>query len=148
MVGLVIKNIRKPARNFANTSRSIIVSKRNKKKQNNRLSRVQKNLVGTESSQDIMNEIMTALRDSEEQVPRPGAVYSFIYYAKTPELLYDRYPIVAVENVLSWGFKGVNLNIGEPRNYDFQRVASGFYLLKPQEVATCRNLPLRYMVQN
>lgn len=124
------------------------MAKRKKKQNTNRLIKVQNELVGTESSEDLMLKVMLALSDSEEKLPRPGAVYIFNYYAKTPGLLYDRYPLVAVEGVYSWGFRGINLHLGEPRQYDFNQSATSFYSLKTQEVATCRNLPLKYLVQN
>jgi len=122
---------------------------RGKKAQpNNRVKVLQDKLLGTESSDEIMSELAAVLRDTEEQIPVVNGIYVFTYYAQKPNLLTDRYPIVGVTGVYDWGFSGMNLHIGEPRNYNFTSAASGFYKLKPQEVATARALPLMYLVQN
>ena len=124
-------------------------SSRGKKAQsNNRVKILQDKLLGTESSDEIMSELSVVLRDTEEQVPIVNGVYVFTYYAQKPNLLTDRYPIVGVTGVYDWGFSGMNLHIGEPRNYNFNAAATGFYRLKPQEVAAARALPLMYLIQN
>lgn len=114
---------------------------------NNRLKNIQKNLLGVEESAEIMNEVMVALKDTEVQLPTVGSYYTFQYFANTPNLLYDRYPIVAVTGVFEWGFTGVNFHWKEQRNYNYNQMASPLYQAKRNEVDTLLTLPLKYFVQ-
>ena len=114
---------------------------------NNRLKNIQKNLLGVEESAEIMNEVMAALKDTEVQLPTVGGYYTFQYFANTPNLLYDRYPIVAVTGVFEWGFTGVNFHWKEKRNYNYNQMASPLYQARRNEVDTLLTLPLKYFVQ-
>ena len=80
-------------------------------------------------------------------MPKVGGMYTFIYFAKTPRILTDRYPIVYVEKVYDWGFSGVNMHLSEPRNYDFKGIPSGMFLLKATEVDSALGLPLMRLYQ-
>lgn len=122
--------------------------KQRNEKNSNRIQPLIKKLYGTEKPETIMNELVLALRDTESNIPRPGDFIVFIYYAARENLLYDRYPIVAVDGVFDWGFKGVNLHLGKPRNYDFNRAASPYYILKREELDDALGLPLMRLYQN
>lgn len=117
-------------------------TKGKKAQSNNRIKPIIDNLIGTEKAEDLFFSVSEALSDSEEKVPVPNGVYCFEYYAVTSPLLTDRFPIVGVTGVYEWGFTGMNLHLGEPRNYNFNNIASSLYRLKPQEVAPARALPL------
>ena len=43
----------------------------------------------------IMENIIDVFGDAK-YIPRPGSYCTYIYYAKTPKLLYDRHPLIAV----------------------------------------------------
>ena len=118
-----------------------------RKKQNNRMKPIIDELIGTEKAEDIFAKVMVALSDSQEKIPVVNGVYCLEYYAVTEPLLTDRFPIVGVTGVYQWGFSGMNLHLGEPRNYNFDNISSSLYRLKPQEVAAARALPLMDLYQ-
>jgi len=122
--------------------------KQRKQKNSNRIQVLTSKLTGLEKPETIMNELMFALRETELNVPRAGDYVTFIYFADTPRLLYDRYPIVAVYELAEWGFKGVNLHLGEPRNYDFRNAQGGYYAIKKEELEDALGLPLMRLIQN
>jgi len=64
---------------------------------------------GTKGPDDLMMDIMEALGDTEYVPDSVGAFYTFIYQAKTPELLYDEHPLVEIVDITRWGFKGFNI---------------------------------------
>ncbi|AIX27363.1 hypothetical protein Syn7803US13_3 [Synechococcus phage ACG-2014f] len=117
-------------------------------KNSNRLKPILDNLIGTEKSDDIMDLVMARLKDSEVNAPLPGKVYIYNYYAKTPNLLYDQYPITSVNAVYNWGFVGYNMHLNKVRQYDWNQSATSYYELKTIEVKTALTLPLKYLVQN
>jgi len=122
-------------------------SKGKKSQPNNRIIPIINKLIGTEKSEEVFSQLTSALIASAEQVPVVNGVYCFEYYAITPGLLTDMFPIVGVTGVYEWGFTGMNLHLGEPRNYNYDNAASAFYRLKPQEVAAARALPLMSLYQ-
>ena len=118
-----------------------------KKKQNNRIKPILDQIIGTEKPEDIFAKVQVALSDGQEKIPAINGVYCLEYYAVTEPLLTDRFPIVGVTGVFEWGFTGMNLHLGEPRNYNFNNISSPLYRLKPQEVAAARALPLMDLYQ-
>ena len=114
----------------------------------NRIREIQNGLIGTEFAEDIMDDLATALADSQTQMPIPGKVYVYSYYAAKADLLTDRFPIVEVTGVYQWGWSGNNLHIGEPRNYNWDRKPTPFYLIHPREVQSALTLPLMRLYQN
>ena len=114
----------------------------------NRIKPIQVDLIGTESSEEIWEKLTPALDDTKAPAPTPGGIYVFQYFAMTPELLYDRYPVVGVQGVFEWGFTGVNLHLKDPRRYNFNQVSSQLYQIKKVELDTLLALPLEYLIQN
>jgi len=123
------------------------MSKR-RKRPTNRISIIQKNMNGAEFAEDVMDDLILALRDTQTLLPIPGKVYVYSYYAAKADLLTDRYPIVQVTGVYDWGWSGMNLHIGEPRNYNFDRRPTPMYLIHPNEVQSALALPLMRLYQN
>lgn len=121
---------------------------RGKKSKTNRLSAIESNLIGTETAEKIMDKMVLALADTQSEKVRAGNYYAFIYYAQKNDLLTDRYPLVAVTGVYDWGFTGINLHLGEQRNYNYVAAGSPFYQVKNTELDTARTLPLMKLVQN
>ena len=82
-------------------------------------------LVGNETP----DEIMDLIRDTFESVlvPEVGGYYTFIYSPKTPNLQYDQYPLVAVTELFSWGFRGINYHWGDYRNYGWGEVGANSF---------------------
>jgi hypothetical protein len=110
----------------------------------NRITPIVKKLIGTENSNDLMNEIMNVLTETP-MPPRAGRIYVFIYNAKTPNKPYDKNPLVAVTKVFSWGFTGFNYHWNEVRQYTWDEVASGLYEVYSEELSDLRKLPFGFI---
>jgi len=99
----------------------------------------------------LMNEILSRLSGTEVSYPSEGRYYTFIYYAKTPGILYDRYPLIKSGGPYLKGFIGFNYHLGKIRQYnteDGDRLVSGLYELSQQEFTTLRSIPYRKLIQN
>jgi len=107
----------------------------------NRVRAVVDGLVGTESADDIMLELLEVLQESGK-MPSVGKFYLFVYNAKTTSLTYDQNPLVAVTDVYSWGFKGINFHWGEIRQYTWNEVAGSLYEIYPSELRDLQELPV------
>tara|TARA_Y100000004_G_scaffold3101_1_gene3679 strand:+ start:167 stop:514 length:348 start_codon:yes stop_codon:yes gene_type:complete len=105
-------------------------------------------LVGNETP----DEIMDLIRDTFESVlvPEVGGYYTFVYSPTTPNLQYDQYPLVAVTELFSWGFRGINYHWGEYRNYGWGEVgANSFHQISSMEIKSVRSLPYaKYLLNN
>ena len=121
---------------------------RAQQKSSNRVQPILSKIRGTEDSDTIMEMLEGALKESEKDAPLPGRAYVYSYYAKTPNLLYDQYPITVVNSVYEWGFVGYNLHLKMVRQYDWNQCATKFYELRTPEVQTALTLPLKFLVQN
>ena len=107
----------------------------------NRVRSVVDNLIGTEEADDVMIELMDTLTDTVTSSPSVGKYYVFVYNAKTPNIQYDSNPLVAVTDVFDWGFRGVNLHIGQYRNYTTNELVGQLYEVNPDELSDVRELP-------
>ena len=107
----------------------------------NRVRSVVDNLVGTEDADDIMIELMDSLNTTVTSTPTVGKYYVFVYNAKTPNIQYDSNPLVAVTDVFEWGFRGVNLHIGQYRNYTTNELVGQLYEVNADELSDVRELP-------
>jgi hypothetical protein len=105
-------------------------------------------LVGNETP----DEIMDLIRDTFESVlvPEVGGYYTFVYSPTTPNIQYDQYPLVAVTELFSWGFRGINYHWGEYRNYGWGEVgANSFHQIPTMEIKSVRSLPYaKYLLNN
>ena len=106
----------------------------------NRLRDITNTLVGTEDPDDLMLEIITALTESSK-IPKVGKYYVFVYNPKSPNIQYDQNPLVAVTDVFSWGFRGINLHWGEVRQYTWDEIAGGIYEVYPSELKDLQTIP-------
>ena len=121
------------------------------KKLTNRLKDFKESLLGTEKPERLMDEILTKLSGTEVAYPSPGRYYTYIYYAKTPGIIYDRHPLIRAGDILPRGFRGFNYHLGKIRQYnteDGDRLLSGLYELSQQEFATLRSVPYGKLIQN
>ncbi len=106
----------------------------------NRIAPLVKKLIGVETADDLMLELMNVLTETRNP-PVAGKFYIFVYNAKTPGMRYDQNPLVAVTNVYKWGFQGLNYHWGENRQYTWDEVAGGMYEIYSQELNDLRRLP-------
>ena len=93
----------------------------------NRIRSVVNGLIGTEEPDDIMIELMDNLGTTVTSSPSVGGYYVFVYSAKTPNIQYDSNPLVAVTDVFEWGFRGINLHVGQYRNYTYNELIGQLY---------------------
>lgn len=117
----------------------------------NRLKDFKESLMGTESPEELMDAILTRLSGSERQYIIPGKYYTYIYYAVTPNIIYDRHPLILAGDILSKGFRGFNYHLGKIRQYntvDGDRLVSGLFELSQQEFATLRSVSYGKLIQN
>jgi hypothetical protein len=109
-------------------------------KKNNRVAPLVKKLLGVETADDLMIELMNVLIETRDP-PQAGRFYVFVYNAKTSNVRYDQNPLVAVTKVYKWGFRGFNYHWGEERNYTWDEVAGGMYEVYQNEISDLKRLP-------
>ena len=88
---------------------------------------------------DIMMTIMEVFRDGDF-VPDVGKYYTFIYSAKTKDVTYDEFPLVAVTSIERWGFRGINFHWGQQRQYTWFEIDSRLLEVKQNEIDYLRSL--------
>ena len=114
----------------------------------NRVRSVVDSLIGTEGADDIMIELMDSLTNTSTSSPSVGKYYVFVYSAKTPNIQFDSNPLVAVTDVFEWGFRGINLHIGQYRNYTYNELVGELYEVNSDELSDVRELPFGKMQLN
>ena len=114
----------------------------------NRVRSVVYGLIGTEEADDIMIELMDNLSTTATSSPSVGRYYVFVYSAKTPNIQYDSNPLVAVTDVFEWGFRGINLHMGQYRNYTYNELVGQLYEVNSYELSDVRELPFGKMQLN
>ena len=114
----------------------------------NRVRSVVNSLIGTEEPDDIMIELMNNLGTTVTSSPSVGRYYVFVYSAKTPNIQYDSNPLVAVTDVFEWGFRGINIHVGQYRNYTYNELIGQLYEVNYDELSDVRELPFGKMLLN
>ena len=114
----------------------------------NRIRSVVNSLIGTEEPDDIMIELMNNLGTTVTSSPSVGRYYVFVYSAKTPNIQYDSNQLVAVTDVFEWGFRGINLHVGQYRNYTYNELVGQLYEVNSDELSDVRELPFGKMQLN
>ena len=117
----------------------------------NRFSKFKDSLFGNETPEELMNEILTIASDTKRNFPVPGKYYTYIYYAATPRILYDRHPLIIAGDILPKGFRAFNYHWGKIRQYnteDGDRLVSGLYELTPQEYNILKSVPYKRIIRN
>ena len=105
-----------------------------------RISPVLNQLIGIEDPDTLMVEILDVLSETES-TPSVGNYYTFVYQPKTSSVRYDAHPFVAVTNVFSWGFSGINFHWGQTRQYTFQEVVGSLHKVYSNEIRDLQTLP-------
>jgi len=107
----------------------------------NRIRVVIDNLIGNEKPDDLMIEILSVLSEVDK-VPKAGKFYTFVYTPKTPNIQYDQNPLVAVTDIFSWGFRGINFHWGSnrTRQYTWDEIPGGIYEVKSDELEDLRTI--------
>jgi len=105
----------------------------------NRVRGVIDSFIGVETADDIMEGLISVLTEGGT-IPEVGKYYTFFYNAKTLSIQYDEHPLVAVTDVFSWGFRGINFHWGDNRQYDYNQIIGGLYEIYPEEISDVREL--------
>ena len=93
---------------------------------------------------DEIMKIIQEVFDDTDSIPNPGKIYTFIYTAKTPNIDYDKHPLVLVESISLSGFRGYNVHWGDYRNYVWKGVESPFHIIrKGQEFDYLHDVPYK-----
>lgn len=100
----------------------------------------------TNDQEEMMLEIMELLSDTVTPIPDVGMFCTFVYNAKTPGISYDQHPLVAVTEVLKWGFKGINFHLRKSRQYTWDELAGQVYIIKNEELDDLLAIPYAKMV--
>ena len=100
----------------------------------NRIEPILKNLNDTTNTENQMEMIMEALNDTVTPAPDEGTICTFVYNAKTPGITYDQHPLVAVTELFSWGFRGLNFHWQKYRQYTWEELAGQVYILNRTEL--------------
>ena len=124
------------------------VNKKQNKKNSNRIASIKRDLIGIESPDELMNMIINQLQDTERTYPSAGKYYTYIYYAKTRNIVYDRYPLILASEPMDYGFYGFNYHWGKIRQYTFPEVASPFYEVTNDEFNTLRSISYAKFITN
>ena len=111
----------------------------------NRVRGVIDNLVGNEKPDDLMIEILSVLSEVDK-VPQSGKFYTFVYNPKTPNIQYDQNPLVAVTDIFSWGFRGINFHWNETRQYTWDEIPGGIYEVRSDELEDLKTIPMQISV--
>ena len=113
----------------------------------NRIRSVMNNVIGTEDRDDLMIELMGVL-DEGGKIPESGKYYVFVYQPKTPNIRYDQNPLVAVTDIFSWGFRGINYHWGKVRQYTWNEIVGQIYEVNSEELADAREIPFAKYLLN
>ena len=107
----------------------------------NRIEAIKSKLNGISNPEDMMLEIMGALNDTVEAIPSVGNYYTFVYNAQTAGKQYDQHPLVAVTDIFSWGFRGINFHWQSSRNYTWNELTGQLYMVKSIELDDLLAIP-------
>ena len=106
----------------------------------NRIEAIKDQLTSSDS-EDLMLQIMQALNNTVEAIPTVGNYYTFVYNAKTAGKQYDQHPLVAVTDIFSLGFRGINFHWQSSRNYTWEELTGQVYMVKSIELDDLLSIP-------
>ena len=123
---------------------------------NNRLRRAMDELVGIEDPDILFGRIIELVNSTGVASPSVDNYCTFLYDAKTPNIVYDEHPLVYVTGIFSWGFRGlnfhwqkyrqyrgINLHWGDVRQYTRNEIIGPVYLVSDEEIRDLETLPYK-----
>lgn len=83
-----------------------------------------------------MNMLIEILSERKYGFPNPGDIFTFIYKAKTPNMVYDQHPVSTILILQPGKFVGFNHHLNMTRQYSGNsgRIMSNFYKILPEEL--------------
>ena len=115
------------------------------------MNRIEPVIDDLKSERDVgerMELIMYALNDTVTPIPEEGNICTFKYFAKTPNIEYDQHPLVAVTDVFSWGFRGINFHWKDYRQYTWEELGTQVYIVYREELDDLLSLQYTKRVLN
>lgn len=100
----------------------------------NRIESVKQDIQSESKVEDRMELIMYALNDTVAPIPEVGNICTFKYYAKTPNIEYDQHPLVVVNDLFQWGFRGFNFHHRDYRQYTWEELGTQVYIVQQDEL--------------
>ena len=93
---------------------------------------------------DKMEAIQQILPASPKRSVYSGGIFTFVYNAKTPGIIFDPFPLVGVERVFEWGFIGINVHWGKTpedmRKYSWNEIIGNVYEVQGEELEDMERL--------
>lgn len=111
----------------------------------NRIEEIYSDIINAQGADDKMEIIIETLSETEV-VPEIGRAYTFVYQAKTPEIIYDEFPLIVCTDIQNWGFRGYNFHWGEIKNYTWNEVAGYMHVVYPEEIEVLKTIPFAKFV--
>lgn len=111
----------------------------------NRIEEVYSDIINAIGADDKMEIIIEALSETEI-IPEIGRAYTFVYRAKTPEIIYDEFPLTICTDIQKWGFRGYNFHWGEVKNYTWNEVVGSLHIVYPEEIQILKTIPFAKFV--
>ena len=114
------------------------------------MNRFEDNQINNETNNPdvMMTEIKNLLSDTVAPIPDVGMLCTFEYNAKTPNISFDQYPLVAVTGIYPWGFRGLNFHHQEYRQYTWEELGTQVYIVRPDELDDLLSLQYGKFVLN
>ena len=111
----------------------------------NRIRHIMGNLIGMENPEDLMLEILEAVKNTVTPIPIPSKFYTFIYRAETPNIRYDQHPLIYCEKISrskdnNIYFEGTNFHWPDQRVYRIDRVIGNLYEIDSSEISDLREI--------
>ena len=117
----------------------------------NRFFELRAGLKGTEKPEELMDEILALAEGTEVDQVLPGRHYTYIYYAATPGIKYDRHPLITCVAINEDSFVGYNyhwpMNRQYKNEYPGERVQSPIYEISYVELQTLKSIPYTRKIQ-
>jgi|TARA_R100000030_G_scaffold31598_1_gene23172 hypothetical protein len=110
---------------------------------NNRLRQAMDELIGIEDPDMLFGKIIELIKTTGTTSPSVDNYYTFLYDAKTSNIVYDEHPLVYVTEIFSWGFRGINLHWGDIRQYTTNQVVGPVYFVNEEELRDLETLPYK-----
>tara|TARA_R100000700_G_C3144201_1_gene125036 strand:- start:676 stop:1023 length:348 start_codon:yes stop_codon:yes gene_type:complete len=105
-----------------------------------RTEELEEKIRGLDDADDIMMVVLEVFSRTDV-IPDAGKYYTFVYRAKTNDIIYDEHPLVAVTLVEKWGFQGINFHWNTSRNYTWQEIVGNLHIIENDEIEYLRSLP-------
>ncbi|MGA1047986.1 MAG: hypothetical protein ACO3UU_08235 [Minisyncoccia bacterium] len=119
----------------------------------NRIRPILEDLRSVSSPDKKMNMILEVIENTNRgMTPQAGKYYTFIYYAETPKLLYDKHPLIKAGDLLPKGFRGFNYHLGSIKQYNTEgngdRLVTGLYEVSIAEFDLLRKVAYQNLIKN